>query len=109
MFNASNEKMNTDIEKTTEEIIQESLSKALPYATYRKMLDDLAVVGKTTGTDRSESRINYTQLNSRRLKRWDKTFKIPMASVEKIKESDRPFYGWHLRKAGVGTPPQPCL
>lgn len=57
-------------------IIETSLSKAVTYQAYRVLVSHLAEMGKTTG-GHSESNINYTKLNDRRMKRWDKTLKIP--------------------------------
>ena len=57
-------------------IIETSLSKAVTYQAYRVLVSHLAEMGKTTGAH-SESNVNYTKLNDRRMKRWDKTLKIP--------------------------------
>lgn len=63
-------------------IIEKSLEKAMTYEAYRKLLGHLASTGKTTGII-SESNINYTKLNDRRMKRWDKTLKIP-SDIQKV-------------------------
>jgi len=62
--------------KRTEEIIEESLKQGVPYANYRSLVSQLVEEGKTTGTAQSEALIEYTKLNDRRMKRFDKTVKI---------------------------------
>jgi hypothetical protein len=42
-------------QKTTQEIIQESLSRAAAYTTYREMAGELDIAGKTTGKEQKES------------------------------------------------------
>ncbi len=63
-------------DKTTKELIKESLSKGIPYQEYRTMLEDLVKEGKSTGENQTEVLSNHTLLNHKRMKRWDKTFKI---------------------------------
>ncbi len=65
------------VEKSTRELLEQSLPKAIDYEDYKKLVAQLASEGRTTGPEQKESLINYTQLNDRRMKRWDKTFKIP--------------------------------
>ena len=72
------------IEKTTNELIQEGLSKAISYDDYRKKVAQLAATGKSTGPEQTEELANYTLLNDRRMKRFDKTVKIDSATVAKI-------------------------
>ena len=40
----------------------------------------------TTGNDKSEAMVNYTMLNDRRMKRWDKTIKVPQDLVDRVSE-----------------------
>ena len=47
--------------------------KAISYQTYRDMIDALIAEGKTTGKNQSPELLNYTQMNVRRMSRWDKT------------------------------------
>ena len=72
------------IEKTTAALIQESLPKAISYAEYRTLVAQLAEEGKSTGPEQTEALINYTQLNDRRMKRWDKTLKFNEEAVARI-------------------------
>jgi len=72
------------LEKNKLEIVKESFDKGMDCPHYRELVSDLAKNGKTTGEDQSEVMINYTQLNDRRMKRWEKTFKMPEDVIEKL-------------------------
>lgn len=73
----------------TEQIITSSLTGALSYKEYRTLVEELVVNGQTTGTEQKESLIEYTRLNSKRMKRWDKTIKLPELAYELIKKFDK--------------------
>ncbi len=73
------------MEKSTGKLIQEALLKAISYETYRSLVSQLAKEGKSTGPHQTEALTNYTQLNDRRMKRWDKTLKFSEEAVAKIK------------------------
>jgi len=68
------------------DIIKESLIKSQSYQDYRNMVKQLVENNSTTGEDKSEAMINYTMLNDRRMKRWDKTVKIPQEIQDRIAE-----------------------
>lgn len=65
-------------------IIEESLKKAISYPKYTKLVEQLVEEKSTTGDSKTEALIEYTKLNDRRMKRWDKTLKIPVNLEEKI-------------------------
>jgi len=69
---------------TTSDLIAQSLPNAMDYDTYRNLVHELTEQGSTTGPEQTEALINYTQLNDRRMKRWDKTLKISEELQEKI-------------------------
>lgn len=71
------------------ELIRHSLPNSYTYAAYRELVSQLAQKKETTGTEQKESLINYTQLNNRRMVRWDKTLKIPSAIEDKIKNLNK--------------------
>lgn len=73
----------------TQNIIEESLKKAISYQEYRNLVKTMVEIESTTGHDKSESLVNYTKLNDRRMKRWDKTLKIS----EEVKENVSNFNG----------------
>ncbi|MEX0362104.1 MAG: thioredoxin family protein [Allomuricauda sp.] len=72
------------IQKNPLELIQEGISKGMEYGEYRSMVEQLAKNGQTTGPEQLESLINYTELNDRRMKRWDKTIKISEEAQQRI-------------------------
>ncbi|QLG45669.1 thioredoxin family protein [Costertonia aggregata] len=74
------------MEKTVEGLIQEGLNKAISYSEYRDLVTKLAIEGKSTGPLQTDALTNYTQLNDKRMKRWDKTFKIDVDSAALIQK-----------------------
>ena len=75
--------------KDTRDIIKSSLAKAISYTAYRELVSRLALEGGSTGSEQTESLSNYTQLNDRRMKRWDKTLKFSDESIENISKTDK--------------------
>jgi len=72
------------ITEQTLQLIQESLKNGISYIEYRTVVAQLAAEAKSTGLAQTEALINYTQLNDRRMKRWDKTLKFSDAVTEQI-------------------------
>lgn len=70
------------------ELAQEYVAKGMDYNQYRTMVDAFAEMGKTTGPEQTEARIEYTKLNQRRMKRWDKTFKISEDNLNALAKSN---------------------
>ena len=66
------------------DIISESLKKSTSYQDYRALVTDLTTNKSTTGAEKTEALVNYTMLNDRRMKRWDKTVKVPDTIKAKI-------------------------
>lgn len=77
------------MEKTTQELIQEGLLNAISYPKYLSLVADLADKGKSTGPEQTEALTNYTKLNDRRMKRWDKTLKFNEEVVGQISKVNR--------------------
>ena len=67
------------------QIIEKSLKSSLSYSEYRQLVEDLSVQNSTTGNVKTEALAEYTKLNDRRMKRWDKTLKISEETQERIK------------------------
>jgi len=67
-------------------IIEKSLQKGISYKAYRELVKHLVDERSTTGVEKTKALVNYTKLNDRRMKRWDKTIKISEASKRKINE-----------------------
>lgn len=58
------------------QLIKEGLEKSISYSEYRNLVGDLSVQNSTTGTEKTEALAEYTKLNDRRMRRWDKTLKV---------------------------------
>ncbi|WP_282041478.1 thioredoxin family protein [Winogradskyella flava] len=71
------------------ELISESLKKSISYAEYRALVSQLVEEHSTTGFDKSEAMANYTMLNDRRMRRWDKTVKVSDESKTKVENFDK--------------------
>ncbi|MEZ4809546.1 MAG: thioredoxin family protein [Allomuricauda sp.] len=72
------------LNKEQVDLVQKGISAGMEYQEYRSLVHFLAENHQTTGAVQSESNINYTQLNDRRMARWDKTFKIASEIQERI-------------------------
>lgn len=69
---------------TLEDILNLSLQKGINYVAYRTLVSQLVEQNSTTGIEKTEALANYTKLNDKRMKRWDKTVKISEALQQKI-------------------------
>ena len=56
--------------------IQEALENAMSYTEYKTLMNDLLAENKSTAAIQEESLVEYSKLNQRRMKRWEKTLKI---------------------------------
>lgn len=65
-------------------IIEDSLKKAISYEDYRTLVSELVENKSTSGAQKTEALANYTMLNDRRMRRWDKTVKISEEVQERI-------------------------
>ena len=66
-------------------IIETNTQTQFSYSDYRQLVSELVENKSTTGNDTSEAMVNYTMLNDRRMKRWDKTIKISEDKQQRIK------------------------
>ena len=69
--------------------MKEYLEKSMTYAEYIKLIDDLLLDGKTTGSNQSEAMFNYGKLNRQRIHRLEKSVEIRTALVEKTQKLNR--------------------
>jgi len=67
-------------------IIKDSLKKSQSYSDYRNFVRTLVENNSTSGSDKSEAMINYTMLNDKRMKRWDKTVKVSKEIQNEIRK-----------------------
>lgn len=70
------------------ETIRKGLTNALKaswsYVEYREEMARQVQAGETSGLEQSADRVQYTLLNHRRMKRWEKTFRFPEAITRQI-------------------------
>ena len=66
-------------EKSLEDLLKKALHNSVGYEAYRAEMTRQAMAGETSGALQSESLIAYTKLNDRRMRRWEKTFRLPDA------------------------------
>ncbi len=69
-------------------IIESGIKNSMPYGVYRSLVKDLAQKGATTGHEKSQVLVNYTKLNERRMRRWDKTLKLSLKARRAMAEFD---------------------
>ncbi len=70
-------------------IIKDSLAKSISYTEYTTLVNNLVENKDTTGKDKSENLVEYTMLNAKRMKRWDKTLKVNASVKERIEKIDK--------------------
>ncbi|OEK09289.1 thioredoxin [Flavivirga aquatica] len=66
------------------EVIKSGLENSMSYDAYRDLVKQLAEDNSTTGLAKTKVLVDYTKLNDRRMKRWDKTIKISEEAQRKI-------------------------
>jgi len=65
-------------------IIQKSIDRSISYQDYRALVKQLAESESNTGLEKTEALANYTKLNERRMKRWDKTIKVTEETQQRV-------------------------
>lgn len=70
------------------DIIKESLKHSMTYQQYREVVNHLTIENSNTGNEKTEVLANYTMLNDRRMKRWDKTIKVSEDIKMKVAKKD---------------------
>lgn len=93
---------NKEDHKLKEGLIESALTRSYSYREYRDLVNDLALNGGTTGEEQKESLVNYTALNNRRMKRWDKTFKLSESDKLLIEKWNRPVLWLVLTESWCG-------
>ena len=68
------------------DILNDSIQKSMSYKEYRNLVTQLVEEKATTGAEQTETLTEYTMLNNRRMKRWDKTLKVPEVAKVRIKD-----------------------
>jgi hypothetical protein len=88
------------------QIIQRSLEKGISYNQYRKKVSDLLAEGKSTGPNQSDSLLNYSKLNDRRMSRLDKTIQLTEETIASAKEIKEPVTWLVLTEGWCGDAAQ---
>ena len=65
-------------------VIKKSIERSISYQDYRDLVKQLAEANSNTGLEKTEDLANYTKLNDKRMKRWDKTIKVSEATQQRI-------------------------
>lgn len=68
--------------------MKEYIEKSMAFAEYIKLIDDLLLDGKTTGTNQSDAMFNYGKLNRQRMHRLEKTVNLDESLIEKTRLLD---------------------
>lgn len=71
------------------DIISDGLKKGISYLDYRNLVSSLVEEKSTTGNEKTEALADYTQLNDKRMRRWDKTVKVSEAIKSKIQNFNK--------------------
>ena len=77
-------------EINVKQIIEGSTQNSISYLQYRELVEHLVALKSTTGDSKTEELANYTMLNDRRMKRWDKTVKVSQEHEAIIKSVIKP-------------------
>ncbi|GAA4280584.1 thioredoxin family protein [Gaetbulibacter aestuarii] len=82
--------------------IKTSLDRSITYEEYRTLTHHLSMTNGTSGKEQSEAHIQFTKLNDRRMKRWDKTLKINKADAETFKRYEQKLIWLVLAESWCG-------
>lgn len=88
------------------EIIENSLEKSISYQEYRQLVSGLLAEGKSTGPIQTDSLLNYSQLNERRMNRLDKTIRLSEETIAKAKDVKEPVTWLVLTEGWCGDAAQ---
>ncbi|MDG1731181.1 MAG: thioredoxin family protein [Algibacter sp.] len=72
-------------------IIAQSIKRSISYQDYRVLVKQLAEENSNSGLEKTEALANYTFLNDRRMKRWDKTIKVSEEDQQRLREFTQPI------------------
>lgn len=67
-----------------QDILTYNKDKSISYTEYRDLVADLVRNESTSGNEKTMNLVNYTMLNDRRMKRWDKTVRISEQALERL-------------------------
>lgn len=70
--------------------LEKALEHSYSYNEYRELVSDLLSQNKSTTENGTEALVGYSKLNNSRMKRLDKTTKVPTEIEKQIKAIDQP-------------------
>ena len=70
-------------------LLKSALTNSLNYEEYKNLMQKLTDNSSTSGNEKKESLIEYTKLNNRRIKRWDKTLKLEESIINRVKKYNK--------------------
>lgn len=73
------------------QLINDAITKAISYSTYRTEIKKLITNGLSTGLEQSEALFNYSTLNDKRMDRLDKTITISNDTVTELDKLKQPI------------------
>ncbi len=82
--------------------LEKALRAAMTYREFRDLVSELAEKHGTTGPEQTEAYKNYTALNDRRMRRWDKTLRITEEQVEEIRDYDQNVFWLVITESWCG-------
>ncbi|WP_296705548.1 thioredoxin family protein [Algoriphagus sp.] len=94
------------LDQISHPISKEIVVSGLSYLGYRRVIDALLAEGKTTGSNHSESNINYTKMNVARMNRVDKIGKVSAEMESLIKSINNPQTWLIISEAWCGDASQ---
>jgi len=87
-------------------ITRELVQGAMTYEAYRQLIDSLLEQNQTTGSNQSETMVNYGRLNQKRMKKWEKIGKISPELFERLQDIGRPVTWLVLTEGWCGDAAQ---
>ncbi|WP_028376841.1 thioredoxin family protein [Leeuwenhoekiella sp. MAR_2009_132] len=88
-----------------QEFAKQAVVSGLTYADYRILVAKHAASFTSTGHTQSEALSNYTVLNDKRMKRWDKTLRLTQDQELQIETFNRPLNWLVLSESWCGDAP----
>lgn len=82
------------------------ISKGVDYSTYFSQLETCVDLKTTTGSEKTETRIEYTRLNLQRMKRWNKTLTLLPETRTAFEAITKPMIWLVLTEAWCGDSAQ---
>lgn len=82
--------------------LRSAIKNSQSYDDYKCLMQKLTDNNATTGNQKSDSLIEFTKLNNRRMIRWEKTLKLEGSSIKKIKEYNKNSYWLVITESWCG-------